>query len=143
MSDPHIDIDEIDTRGTSAKKESGRPIPNEEWDGRTETDRVTEGYNAGDMFSNMSQQFRRWQERMMPGAGMGNNGDFGLIPNEATRHLRNSQREFLLAWRSLIDSSLERLERQDLREQIRNEADISPDAPRRGSNKIVVEEFED
>ena len=34
----------------------------------------------------------------------------GMIPPEFTEHRRNAHKEMLLAWRSMIDASLERME---------------------------------
>ena len=34
----------------------------------------------------------------------------GMLPPEFTEHRRNARKEMLLAWRSMIDASLERME---------------------------------
>jgi hypothetical protein len=34
----------------------------------------------------------------------------GILPPEFTEHRRNARKEMLLAWRSMIDASLERME---------------------------------
>jgi hypothetical protein len=54
------------------------------------------------------------------------------------QHLRNSQKEFLLAWRSFIDHSLERIERQEARDQIRRESGLS-----NSGTKIIVEDLDE
>ncbi len=146
MNDPHIDIDEIDsTEGLSgaAANPAASPTPaafedDAEWMGGTGQGPV--GFSMPDMFSTMTQQFRRWQERVTPGFGR---SEFELVPPETVRHLRASQREFLMAWRSLIDSSLQRIERQEQRDQLRTETQMSSDGPSRGNHKIIVEEFDD
>jgi len=37
----------------------------------------------------------------------------GLLPPEFVEHRRNARREMLLAWRSIIDSALKRMEEKD------------------------------
>ncbi len=151
MNDPHIDIDEgeevqipkaqaeIPKAAPSSKP---RPKPRYEDEDEDEDDMpMNFGGSVWDMFSSASQQFRRWQDQMMP--GMGRFGDSEFIPNETVQHLRSSQREFLLAWRSLIDSSLERLDKREVREELRREANLTEEGPARRANKIVVEEVED
>ncbi|HEX2911214.1 MAG TPA: hypothetical protein VH186_10430 [Chloroflexia bacterium] len=140
MNDPHIDIDEIDkpdqpginpgshgASSTFASEESGR------------------GPGFGDFLSSMTGQFRRWQKSMTPSGLLGLGGEMEVLPEETIQHLRNSQREFLLAWRALIDSSLERLDRQEEREHLKAEARKSGHTvsqPGR-STKIIVEEVDD
>jgi hypothetical protein len=36
----------------------------------------------------------------------------GMLPPEFAEHRRNARKEMLLAWRSMIDASLERMEEQ-------------------------------
>ena len=122
MNDPHIDLDEID----SAMPGNG-PIPSPDPTEPFETG----GYDMGSVFANMTRQFQRW----------GN--DFSLLPTDTARHLRASQREFLMAWRSLIDHSLERLERQDMRDELKAESNLRGDNVGRGAEKIEVEEIDD
>ncbi len=149
MNDPHIDIDEVENYQPpkpaeeipAAQASTTPPSPNpasQTFDDDFDEERMTGGSTFGDIFSSMSQQFRRWQDQ----AGSG--GDSEFIPKETRRHLRASQRELLLAWRSLIDYSLERIDRRDVRDQIRREAEMSDDTePVSNSSKIVVEEVED
>ncbi len=124
MSDPHIDIDEIDAAASMGTQPGQSREPGI---GNT----VESGYDMGNLFTNMTRQFQRW----------GN--DFSLLPPETSRHLRASQREFLLAWRSMIDNTLEKLERQDMRDQLKNDPDLAGGNFRRGAQKIEVEDIED
>lgn len=145
MSDPHIDIDDLEnevpsTAGASIPREKGQANPNPR-DFEEEDEHWPLG-SFGEMVANVNRQFRRLQEKFGP--GIGKPGDLEIIPPETRRHLRASQREFLLAWRSLIDSSLERLDRRDLRDELRREANVTDKAETmRGSNKIIVEEVDE
>jgi hypothetical protein len=130
MNDPHIDIDEIDnpqaTPPVSHETEAGS-LPKE----------PAGGFGFGDLLGTLSQQAGRWQDRLNAGAGLGL--DLHIVPPETKKHLRSSQREFLLAWRALIDNSLERLDRQEQAEAARsNRPAREPTKPA----KIQVEEFE-
>lgn len=147
MNDPHIDIDEIDNSFKNTEPRRGGEVPpasstqpGQTADFGTDNFRPASGYNPAEMFSGMAQQFRRWQEQS--GFGFGRTG-FGFVPPETIRHLRASQREFLLAWRSFIDYSLERLEQQELRDQVRAEAEMTGAGSPRTANKIIVEEIDD
>ncbi|MDB5081004.1 MAG: hypothetical protein JWP00_2928 [Chloroflexi bacterium] len=130
MSDPHIDIDEIDN------PQAVPPGVNE-----AATDGLPKepagGFGLSDLLATMSQQASRWQERINAGTKMGL--DLHIIPPEAKKHLISSQREFLLAWRALIDYSLEKLDTQEQREAAREQGPTQ--APPKAT-KIQVEEFE-
>src|SRR5690242_14774852 len=101
MNDPHIDIDEIENEVPPA---SSKTNPQEKThhggSAKSFEDEEDEhwpvNYSFGDIFAGMNRQFRRFQEQFGP--GIGRPGDFELIPSDTRRHLRASQREFLLAW---------------------------------------------
>ena len=150
MSDPHIDIDDLENEappatGGAIPHEKAHANPNPAQGATRDFEDEDEHWplgNFGEMVANMNRQFRHWQDKF--GAGLGRPGDLEFIPPETRRHLRASQREFLLAWRSLIDFSLERLDRRDLRDELRHEANVSGKAETmRGSNKIIVEEVDE
>src|SRR5690349_1498461 len=107
MNDPHIDIDEIDNPATIPPA-SGDSGPNER------PKEPAAGFGFGDLLERMSERANRWQDRFSAGAKMGL--DMHIIPPEAKKHMISSQREFLLAWRALIDYSIERLNREEERE---------------------------
>jgi hypothetical protein len=149
MSDPHIDIDELENEvppatGASIPREKAQANPNPASDPARDFEDEDERWplgSFGEMVANMNRQFRHLQDKF---GGLGKPGDFEFVPPETRRHLRASQREFLLAWRSLIDFSLERLDRRDLRDELRHEANVSGTAETmRGSNKIIVEEVDE
>ena len=121
MNDPHIDLDEIDAGVANPQSKPGENEP------ENPHPYEATGYDFGNLFATMTRQFQHWTE------------DFNLLPTETAKHLRASQREFLLAWRSLIDHSIERLDRQDTRGENRpaNGTNVG------NSNKIQVEEFDD
>ena len=124
MNDPHIDLDEIDSGEAGPRMGATTPLGG---NGPFEAG----SYDMGSVFANMTRQFQRWSN------------DFSLLPTDTARHLRASQREFLMAWRSLIDHSLERLERQDMRDTLREDTNLGGETIGRGAEKIQVEEIED
>ncbi len=128
MNDLHIDIDEIDNQETipPASGESGSNERPKEPAG---------GFGFGDLLERIGERANRWQDRMNAGTRLGL--DMHIIPPEAKKHLISSQREFLLAWRALIDYSLERLNREEAREA------AAPDKPDETPKveKIQVGEF--
>lgn len=130
MNDPHIDIDEIDNPQAmppgSNEAEAGN-LPKE----------PAGGFGFSDLLGTMSQQASRWQERLNAGARFGL--DLHIVPPEAKKHLLSSQREFLLAWRALIDYSIEKLDQQEQRDAARSTRPAQ-DPPK--ATKIQVEEFE-
>ena len=114
--DPHIDIDELDdplpaapAPFSSTSSTSSDPQATD-WDSGEPAGLLS----MGDTFYMLLKQMRAWQERVTPG----NSRSF--IPGRINKHLRAAQREFLLAWRGLIDLSLERLDRQEQEEQAQN-----------------------
>lgn len=105
MNDPHIDIDEIDNpQPAPGAGDSGTDTPPKEPAG---------GWGFSDLLERMSQQAGRWQDRLNAGARLGM--DMHIMPPEVKKHMVSSQREFLLAWRALIDYSLEKLDSQEPR----------------------------
>jgi hypothetical protein len=128
MNDPHIDIDEIDNPDTipPASDDSGPKERPKEPAG---------GFGFSDLLERMGERANRWQDRLNAGAKMGL--DMHIIPPEAKKHMISSQREFLLAWRALIDYSLERLNREE--ERVAAAPDKPDETPK--VEKIQVEEF--
>jgi hypothetical protein len=55
----------------------------------------------------------RWTEHLMRAANAFAREMRGVVPDEFSQHARGSLREGLLAIRSLIDSSIERLDREE------------------------------
>src|SRR4051794_4456287 len=109
MNDPHIDIDEIDNpQPAPGSGDSGANTPPKEPAG---------GWGFSDLLERMSHQAGRWQDRLNAGARMGM--DMHIMPPEVKKHMISSQREFLLAWRALIDFSLEKLDGQEQPETAR------------------------
>jgi hypothetical protein len=104
MHDPHIDIDDMDNSSdnTQAPGDSGTSERPKE---------PARGYGLGDLLERFSERANRWQDRLNVGTRRGL--DLHIMPPETRKHLVSSQREFLLAWRSLIDFSLERLDREE------------------------------
>jgi hypothetical protein len=151
MSDPHIDIDEVVIKtpspGETAESKSQAGSASSKTDSASKatgfddpdappSDRFA---NFSTMFSTLNRQFQGWQ-RHLTAVNKAHN-DTGVLPDEARQHLRASQRELLLACRSFLDVSLERLEQREQREQLRREEDEKH--PRRGATKIIIEETED
>lgn len=131
MNDPHIDIDEIDNPGTvpPAPGDSG---PNER------PKEPAAGFGLSDLLERMGERANRWQDRFNAGAKLGL--DMHIIPPEAKKHMISSQREFLLAWRALIDYSIERLNREEERESPKPHTQAaSSETPK--ADKIHIEEF--
>ncbi|MBN9390681.1 MAG: hypothetical protein J0I20_21810 [Chloroflexi bacterium] len=131
MHDPHIDIDEIDNPqdNTGASGDSGTGERPKE---------PARGYGLNDLLERFSERATRWQDRFNASTRRGL--DMHIMPPETRKHLVSSQREFLLAWRSLIDFSLERLDREEEREAARphNEG-ADPDLSSK-AEKIQIEE---
>ena len=86
-NDPHIDIDDLDNTPI-------KPATDESW----AKSGIDPDYKFGDVFSGLGRRLRNRRS---------------VLPIETARHLRASQREFLLACRSLIDHSLDHIERQE------------------------------
>lgn len=134
MNDPHIDIDEIDNPAQipPASGDAGKNERPKEPAG---------GFGFGDLLERLGERANRWQDRLNAGARMGL--DMHLIPPEAKKHLISSQREFLLAWRALIDASLERLNREEANEneaaKPQTQAATAPETSK--VEKIQVEEY--
>ena len=59
----------------------------------------------------------RWTEHLMRAANAFAREMRGVVPDEFSQHARGSVREGLLAIRSLIDASIERLDREEQRQQ--------------------------
>lgn len=119
MSDRHIDLDEID----NAKANPVNSTP-----GRADfvaEDDFEPASNRSRPFGNV---FRQFMNRSNPLDE--------VLPPEARRHFRASQRELLLGWRSIIDQALTRLDKQDARDN------IPPAQPNANPNKIIVEEMD-
>ena len=133
MNDPHIDIDEIDNPQTV-------PEPGDSGPGNPPKEPAT-GWGFNDLLERMGQQASRWQDRLNAGARLGL--DMHIVPPEAKKHMISSQREFLLAWRSLIDFSLEKLDLQEQREVAKPPRQPKPDAEPPKVTKIQVEETGD
>jgi hypothetical protein len=128
MNDPHIDIDDLDNEKPSAEPKKSAKLETD-FDFTDQIPPSSSGNFTG-MFGAMTQQFRQWGEQMR--------SDYKIVPDESMQHLRNSQKEFLLAWRSFIDHSLERIERQEARDQIRRESGLS-----NSGTKIIVEDLDE
>jgi hypothetical protein len=107
MSDPHIDIEDFDSSYSNDDYEPDEPVIEFE---AIDEDRHTKGYNFWG-WQRLPEMFRDFSDKF--GAASQQNTD-EFIPEEARRRFRNSQREFLLGWRIIIDQQLERL---DAREQ--------------------------
>ena len=129
--DPHIDIDEIDNyqENSQGSGDSGTAERPKE---------PARGYAFGDLLEYLGEQANRWQDRLNVGARRGR--DMHIMPPETKKHLLSSQREFLLAWRALIDYSLERIDREEEHETARPKnppagPDLSPKV-----EKIQVED---
>lgn len=61
----------------------------------------------------------RWTEHLMRAADAFARELRGVVPDEFSRHARGSVREALLAIRSLIDTSIERLEHEESKQPAR------------------------
>lgn len=133
MNDPHIDIDDIDNpqAAPSGSGDSGAGNVSKEPAG---------GFGFSDLLGTMAQQASRWQDRLNAGTKLGL--DIHIVPPEAKKHMLSSQREFLLAWRALIDYSLEKLENQEQREAARPHPAPKPASEPPKVTKIQVEDFE-
>lgn len=132
MTDPHIDIDEID---------NSQSIPPASDDTNNTGERPKEpagGFGFNDLLKRLGERANRWQDRFT-NAGSRLGMDMHVIPPEAKKHLISSQREFLLAWRSLIDLSLEKLNREEEREDARSHPAASGEPSK--VEKIQIEEF--
>lgn len=131
MHDPHIDIDEIDN-SPEASEPSGDSGMNER------PKEPARGYAFGDLLERLGEQANRWQDRL--NATARRNLDMHIMPPETRKHMLLSQREFLLAWRALIDYSLEKLDREEEREAARPHSQgASPDLSAK-AEKIQIEE---
>ena len=130
MNDPHIDIDEIDNPQPTAPELGDSTLPKE----------PAGGFGFTDLLERMGQQASRWQDRLTAGAKMGL--DMHIVPPEAKKHMLSSQREFLLAWRALIDYSLEKLENQEQREAAKAARQSQGQAEPPKATKIQVEEYD-
>ncbi len=133
MNDPHIDIDDIDNP-------QAVPPVSDTADTGSLPKEPAGGFGFSDLLGTMAQRANRWQDRLNAGARLGL--DMHVVPPEAKKHLLSSQREFLLAWRALIDYSLEKLETQEQREAAKPAGQsLTPDEPPKVT-KIQVDEFE-
>ncbi|MEI7553782.1 hypothetical protein [Candidatus Chlorohelix sp.] len=104
MSDQHIDIDDLDNPKASSPKEQ-----------------VFDDYDSGDTyrfwgFERMPEMVRDFSDKI---AFRVRDATDEVIPEDARRLFRNSQREFLLGWRKLIDYQLERIRTQEELERSR------------------------
>lgn len=132
MNDPHIDIDEIDNPSE---------IPPASGDSGT-NERPKEpagGFGFSDLLERMGERANRWQNRFNAGAKLGL--DMHIIPPEAKKHMLSSQREFLLAWRALIDHSLEKITKEEEREAAKPQSTAVATEETIKVEKIQVEEF--
>jgi|GEM_PF-1871751 len=131
MTDRHIDLDDIDRIKSGQKAEPAAEQPLEDFDnpesGGKEGYRFWGWQRLPEMLQNFTGQFGP-RMRM-------NSNEF--LPEDTMRHFRTSQREFLLAWRSLIDRQLERLDAQAEFDSARAEATYED-----GTIKIQVEEVD-
>ena len=66
-----------------------------------------------------------------------NTQHLGLLPETTMGHLRNANKEFLLALRSVIDHSIERMERGDGRGRRRQRVQVEEEPPARGRGRRV------
>jgi hypothetical protein len=132
MSDPHIDLDDIDNTIPKARAEGPASGPDPSSAGADDFDANSTWRAAGRFGANVFSDFaRRFQGRSGFGTGGGPFDEF--FPKEARQHFRASQREWLLGWRTLIDSAIERLDEREAREQ---------NPPSGDPNKIIVEEID-
>lgn len=128
MSDPHIDIDEVDNPQSSFNN--------------TAAGGTTNGFNPN--LNDFATGFFSFLDRFRNQSGFGMGTGFDPIPYESRKHFRSSQREFLLGWRTLIDENIRRLDERDLRDSVQHESEPVTGSPQRGSSvKIEVEEIED
>jgi hypothetical protein len=121
MSDPHIDIEDFETSYSYDEPE----IEFEAID----DDRHSKGYNFWG-FQRLPEMFRDFSDRF---GSFSRQSPDDFIPEEARQRFRNSQREFLLGWRSIIDQQLEKLDAREQFERARSGEDGD-------SSKIKVEE---
>jgi hypothetical protein len=130
MHDPHIDIDEIDNPddNTQAPGDSGTAERPKE---------PARGYGLSDILERLGERANRWQDRLNASTRRGL--DMHIMPPETRKHLVSSQREFLLAWRSLIDFSLERLDREEREAARPHSQGADPDLSSK-AEKIQLEE---
>ncbi len=116
MTDRHIDLDDIDRMKSGQKAESAAEQPLDDFD--NPESRGKDGYRFWG-WQRLPEMLRDFSGQFGPKMRM-NSSD--VLPEDTMRHLRTSQREFLLAWRSLIDRQLERLSAQEEFDQARAEA---------------------
>jgi hypothetical protein len=122
MTDRHIDIDEIDnaranteTNSTSGSADFVQSGPTG-WEPR-----------PGRRFEGM---LRRMANRPHLSNPLNQ-----VLPVEARRHFRASQREMLMGWRSIIDQAINRLNKEDAKDNI-------PPGERVDPNKIYIEDVD-
>lgn len=132
MSDPHIDIDDIDNLKPNAApaQETGNSTDTPRFSGPDDFD--WEEVDRGSRRNN--NPFRFFQERA--GFGLGTGALEDLLPDEARQHFRTSQREFLLGWRTVLDRAIQRIDNRDERDQ------EIPRASNSNPNKIIIEELD-
>ncbi|MEI6043804.1 MAG: hypothetical protein WCS37_05375 [Chloroflexota bacterium] len=129
MSDPHIDIEDVENptpQKDTAKADNTR--------GADFDDTTKVGWGS-DSYKGLPNIFRRWWEKS--GSGDNRKAFEEVFTPEARQHFRASQREFLLGWRNIIDRSLERLAQQDV-----PNSHPSSEKTTSKAEKIVVEEID-
>jgi hypothetical protein len=93
-------------------------------------------------FNDFAASFLNIVERLR--SQVSNPANFDPLPYESRKHFRNSQREFLLGWRAILDDVLHRLDERDIRDEVRRSSE--PATNFGGSShsiKIEVEEIDD
>lgn len=133
MTDPHINLDEVSSTGSSFNvgingNATDIPVGN--------ADPASFGPNLNDFVSG----FVNMVERLRNQAGVGLGSAFDPLPYDSRKHFRNSQREFLLGWKAAIDDAIRRIDEREVRDNIKQDSDKA-----NGSKgvKIEVEEIED
>lgn len=133
MTDPHIDIDDVDNPDSASNNVAAAG-------GGAGSDN---GFGTGPNFTEFATGFFNFVERFRNQSGFGSGNGFDPLPYESRKHFRNSQREFLLGWRTVIDDTIRRLDERDIRDNLRHTSEPLSTYERGTGTKIEVEEIED
>ena len=135
MTDPHIDIDDVDNPDLTSNDKVAAP------------DEAVGGgdnqFGTGPNFAEFTTGFFNFLERFRNQSGFGTVNGFDPLPYESRKHFRNSQREFLLGWRTVLDDALRRMDERDTRDNLRRASEPLSTYERGTGTKIEVEEIED
>ncbi len=135
MTDPHIDIDDVDNPDLASNSNVAAA-----------DEAVGSGNNefgTGPNFTEFAAGFFNFVERFRNQSGFGTGSGFDPLPFESRKHFRNSQREFLLGWRTVIDDAIRRMDERDTRDNLRHTSEPLSSYERGAATKIEVEEIED